>query len=202
MNRGELAHLVLSTAKGDRRPVVEAVARRLPPPRTIYSRLGNGPYLSRYYIAGRQRDDDEHPLVQKLERRKVLIRTERYGTYLHHFHRGDEELELHSHPWLWAASLILVGGYIEERRHGDRVKRRAYVPGQWSFLRASTFHRVSLIEEDAWTLFVTGPKLEPDTWHFWNRVSGEKTEWREFIRRVRSETDRPLDGRRPERDRS
>jgi hypothetical protein len=201
VSRGELAHLLLSAARGNRRPAVEAFARRLPPPRTISSRLGNGPYLSRYYIAGRVRDDDEHPLVRSLERRKVVFATEHYGTYLHHFHRGDEELELHSHPWTWAASLILVGGYIEERRHGDRVKRRAYLPGQVSFIRSSTFHRVSLIEEDAWTLFVTGPKVEPDTWFFWNRVSGQETEWRTFIRTLRAGTDRPWDGR-GERDRT
>ena len=46
--------------------------------------------------------------------------------YLHLFIRPDEERAIHNHPWLWSASLILVGGYTEERLHrnGQTFMRR------------------------------------------------------------------------------
>jgi hypothetical protein len=179
----------------------EEFASRLPPPRVIFDRKGESPYLSRYYIAGRQKEERADPLdpvegaVRALEAtveafapprvRQVVIPTEDHGLYLHHFHRGDDEPELHSHPWRWAVSLILAGGYIEERRLGTHcVKRRTVRPGSVVVLRASTFHRVELLEHDAWSLILTGPKR--DEWGFWNMATDRFLEHRAFIREIRT----------------
>ncbi len=133
------------------------------PCRTIHGE--EGPYLSRYTL------------------------TELAGggfVYLHFFHRGDVDRELHSHPWS-GRSVILAGGYVEERREGEegayRVVSRTYRPGETSGLAADTFHRVDLLEpaRGCWTLFTTGPKAA--SWGFWDRDSGVFTPWREALAR-------------------
>lgn len=112
-----------------------------------------GPYLSRYTVS--ERADGSH-------------------VYLHFFHRGDADRELHNHPWA-GSSLILAGGYIEERREGEA--------GDTNVLAPDTFHRVDLLRPDdgCWTLFTTGPKAQ--SWGFWDRDTGVFTEWREALAR-------------------
>ena len=116
---------------------------------------------------------------------------------LHKFHRGDRNQELHNHPWRWAVSLILAGGYREERKIGEssgaNVWTRFCRPGSINVLRGDTYHRVDLLDPDAgcWTLFISGPKSQ--TWSFWDRKTGQYTPWRDFLaleaelRRVRRE---------------
>lgn len=120
-----------------------------------------------------------------LERFTVLdLGAKRPRLYLHRFVRGDEDRELHNHPW-YGVSLILVGGYLEERRvwtpEGERVVARTLRPGAVNMLAPHTFHRVDLIDGPCWTLFATGPVVQ--SWGFWHRRSGEFTPWRAFIER-------------------
>lgn len=107
-----------------------------------------------------------------------------WSIYLHRFHRGDVDRELHSHPWKWAVSWVLVGGYIEERRSGSEWPRsaidvRTLRPGSFNFLRADDFHRVDLLDGEAWTLFLVGPKVTH--WYFWDRLSDREIPCREFL---------------------
>ncbi len=128
------------------------------PKRVIHG--GNGPYLTRYKL--HDFEDGRH-------------------VYLHFFHRSDEDRELHNHPWS-GKSLILTGGYLEERRlEDDRIGYFTYAPGSVSILAPQTFHRVDLIQPETgcWTLFLTGAKEQ--SWGFWNRDSGVYTPWREFL---------------------
>lgn len=90
------------------------------------------------------------------------------GVYLHHFHRPDIDQHLHSHPWKWAASLVLNGSYTEERLEGvlgtvtlteDRHVTR------FNFLRDTDYHSVKELHGDVWTLFITGPR-HGDDWGF------------------------------------
>lgn len=60
--------------------------------------INGKPYLTRYYLTGRNK--------------KFL--GERPHLYLHHFHMSDQPQEVHNHPHT-GTSLILRGGYIEER---------------------------------------------------------------------------------------
>ena len=98
--------------------------------------------------------------------------------YLHRFMRSDEDEELHNHPWS-GTSLILAGGYREERRAGHVVMARECRRGDVNPIEPDTFHRVDLLEEDCWTLFVVGPVVQ--SWGFWHRSTGVFTKWREFI---------------------
>lgn len=91
----------------------------------------------------------------------------RYETIrLHHINRGDEDRELHSHPFDYS-TFILKGFYYEEKLEGGR-----YVPGVPSSISTtsrrmeagmighmdSSFHRVAAVAEGGvWTMFWMGP---------------------------------------------
>jgi|HubBroStandDraft_2_1064218.scaffolds.fasta_scaffold00001_7 hypothetical protein len=175
------------------------VTSKMAPPRVIYDRAGGSPYLSRWYLYGSPKASDGKPVFNwDGNPRSGITWTDRTGPlaiYLHRFHRGDDDLDLHSHPWLWSVSLILAGGYREERRafHGKwgdmgtvwHVAERVLRPGMFNVIRGDDFHRVDLLEEDAWSLFFAGPRVS--SWSFWDRWTGETTPWREFIARKRGE---------------
>lgn len=187
------------------RKACEAIAEHLP--LRIIARndfLGSDVYLERYYICGKAPpypdSFDERP-KPRLEFLPTI--------YLHHFMRSDEDKELHNHPFAGTA-FILAGGYSEERRflrsdtaeanakegrvfdtlealrhvQGESrysVMRRTYRPGSINRIAPDTFHRVDLLEEDAWTIFTIGPKVQG--WGFWDRFTGEFTPWRDHIAR-------------------
>lgn len=103
--------------------------------------------------------------------------------YIHHFHSGDSDLELHNHEWKISASLILSGSYVEERRDSDdKIKTKIVSPGSLNIIKDSTFHRVDLITPEVWTLFISGHKGKP-SWGFWDRHTGKFTQWEEFLNR-------------------
>lgn len=135
------------------------LASRLPC-RTICGE--QGPYLSRYTLS--DMPDGGH-------------------VYLHFFHRGDADQELHNHPWS-GTSIILAGGYKEERRVGStaQIERRVYGPGETNVLEPDTYHRIDLIGGiGCWTLFTVSPKVQ--SWGFWDRHTGITTPWREALAR-------------------
>lgn len=116
--------------------------------REVIGRIGD-PYLERYFVAGYTPEDRKHP----------------GGIYLHHFVRSDIEEEVHSHPWHWATSLILVGGYREQRCNAaGELTVRLYRPGDVNQLGPDDRHRVDLLGEDCWTLFTFGSYAKP--WGF------------------------------------
>lgn len=126
------------------------------PCRTIFGE--RGAYLSRYTLD--------------------VTRADRH-VYLHFFHRGDADRTLHNHPWS-GRSLILTGGYREERRDGAHIVERIYVPGDVNTLDVDTFHRVDLLDpRGAWTLFETGARVQ--SWGFWDRDSDVFTPWRDAL---------------------
>ncbi len=138
------------------RPYLERLAARLPC-KTLYGQ--NGAYLSRHRV---------------LDVRFLKV-------FLHHFHRGDEDYELHNHPWLFAVSLILVNGYCEWRRPNEgRIKPVVFLPGALNFIWPGTYHRVDLLGPDVWSIMVAGPSVQD--WGFWDRFTGKVTPWEEFIR--------------------
>jgi hypothetical protein len=88
---------------------------------------------------------------------------------LHRYHRGDPSGELHNHPWAWAWSLILAGGYEEERIVGPGIVTRRYRPGDVNRLDRGDLHRISVVDGETWTLFITGPRTN-DAWTFWDPI--------------------------------
>jgi hypothetical protein len=128
-----------------RRWCVEMAARS--PSQII--RPHGAPYLTRYFLAG------WNPI------------TKRPGpsVFLHHFVGSDPNDSVHSHPWAFACSYILVGGYLEYRCLEDgRAESRVYLPGSVNVLRGGDRHRIDLLERECWTLFLTGASVQ--TWGF------------------------------------
>lgn len=110
--------------------------------------------------------------------------------FLHHFHRGNGDQDLHNHPWKWAASLVLAGSYVEERLEGVIPNFVPGVPGLkpttitydrvvrfFNFLRDTDYHRVAKLNGDVWTLFVTGPRTQE--WGF--LVDGKHVDYRTYL---------------------
>lgn len=140
--------------------LLERVARLLPL-REIKDDAGTL-YLARFRVLGDMQARSWFPLT----------------VYLHRFHRPDEDRVLHNHPWPWAVSWILSGGYREERRIpaeafaelGEPLTPPGLVINRWlragslNFLRGDTFHRVAELDGETWTLFVVGRKHQ--AWGF------------------------------------
>lgn len=120
------------------RLAMTALASLLPVRRRIVGEDGS-PYLTRYTVFRR--------------------------LYLHRFHRSDADRTLHNHPWGRSYSLILIGGYREERRDSVHVRK----PGSIVVIDHDTFHRVDLLHGEAWSLFLAGPVQQ--SWGFWNRAT-------------------------------
>ncbi len=150
--------------------------------RMIFDRDGKKPYLSRYYISKPPRMADGSDPFDKLGNPKPdSIWPKGIGVYIHQFHEGDMDQNPHSHPFEWAVSLILAGGYKEERTVGKSIRftTKTFTPGMLNFLKSTDFHRVDLLEEDAWTLFIVGPKTT--NWGFKDRNTGVVKNWREYL---------------------
>jgi len=142
--------------------------------RIIY--CDGGPYLMRYYVFG---DDGalSHWPVGTQPRLKWLP----FAVYLHEFLQPDEDRDLHNHPWRTSFSLLLVGGYDEERFVGDGVGVRRLGPGRLNVIKRNDYHRVVRLHGDsAWTLFVTGKYVGP--WGFRDRETRRYTGWRKYLR--------------------
>lgn len=103
-------------------------------------------YLVRYFLTGRPSSEGDHD-------GRVL---------LHHFIRGDYDRRPHNHPWHWAESVILSGGYIEDRVLGFTdgqilMGYPEYRAGDINRLTGMDFHRVHSVLDNTWTLFRHGP---------------------------------------------
>lgn len=133
--------------------------------RTIY-RDGQ-PYLLRFYLT-KPRVSGEHTEESP----------EKFGIYLHHFHQGDLDKDLHNHPWEWALSFIIAGSYTEEREDGYHLRKA----GRFNFIRHGTFHRVTLNDQQTnpvWTIFTVGPRVT--SWGFKSPKTGEFWNWKTYL---------------------
>lgn len=105
------------------------------------------------------------------------------SVFLHHFFRGDDDRELHNHPWEVSIGLILAGGYVEERLRTRGIRVRRFRPGSINVIRANDFHRVTLLDpaRGCWTLFLTFRRVQD--WGFLDRLTGKFIPWREHVER-------------------
>jgi hypothetical protein len=91
--------------------------------------------------------------------------------YIHHFMRSDDDRALHDHPW-WFVSILLRGSYLEHGPGGARVRRAPSI----AFRPLDTRHRIELLRQPVWTLFITGPRVRG--WGFW--CEDRFVPWRDF----------------------
>jgi hypothetical protein len=158
------------------------VERQHHPYKVIYDD-GGSPYLLRIY----QTQHTQHQLGEVTEERRLP------AVYLHYFFRGDLDRELHNHPWGYGVSLILSGGYVEERYDGpldqiapSKVRTRTLRPGSVNIIRHDTYHRVRMINGTTWSLFFAGPRVAAtrgEDWGFIDPHSRSYESWGERDRR-------------------
>ena len=142
---------------------------RLGRKRIVMDRVENEPYLERYYLFLRERE--QFP----------------FNVFLHKFLKSDPD-DVHDHPWPYA-TLILKGGYWEWIPHFDTVGRKTGEyqvwrgPGHFRVSKANSFHRIELDPDiTAWTLFMPGPKQRE--WGF--MVRNQWIQWEEYLKQRKS----------------
>lgn len=171
------------------RPILRFLVRFLRLPKRVIERDDGKPYLERWYLFGEPGGLKYFPEGQRTPRWWQRLLTGLPCAYVHRFCASDADPELHCHPWREATSYVLAGGYREERYRpevnvaGVLLRERGtfwqtFPPFSRNFVFQHTFHRVELLEEDAWTLFVTGPKV--DTWGFVCAKTGTFWHWKAF----------------------
>jgi len=149
----------------------EWVAKRFPK-RVLH--VHGEPYLWRIYICG-----DPGALSLWPGEVKPTFPWLPFSVYLHAFLKPDAGRDLHNHPWEKAWSLILSGGYDEERLDDDEIVERRMRPGRVNRIRRETFHRVvRLYANPTWTLFVTGKYA--GRWGFRDRETGKFIPWNRY----------------------
>lgn len=110
--------------------------------------------------------------------------------YLHRFVASDPDRGLHDHPWNRAISLVLAGGYTEQRfahhsASGPVIVERRVGPGRLNILRGGDFHRVLIVARpdapasEAWSLFVHGRYVKP-----WGFLRGDARQQGERVARI------------------
>lgn len=122
----------------------------------------------------------------------VIPRNPVFNIYLHQFRRSDDDRALHDHPWLFNASWLLSGEYVEHTiEAGGLLVRTRRQAGQFKFRWGKAPHRVELLptsdfvrsqpENDTplpcWTIFITGPRVRQ--WGFYCMERGW-IHWKRF----------------------
>lgn len=160
---------------------IERFSKYLPKPNIIYDHTGDGPYLSRYYIfRGPKSADGGHPFDEFGRPRKNIVRTDKSSVVLHKFHKSDSSDRLHNHGWTWGLSLVLTGGYVEEKLVDGQVVKKVVKPLSLNFFRSNEYHRVELIGKDAWTLFLRGPRKSE--WFYKDLATHQIIEWNKHVK--------------------
>ena len=138
---------------------------RLGRKRIVMDRVEDKPYLERYYLF--LKDRDNFP----------------FNIFLHHFLKSDPD-DVHDHPWPYA-TLILKGGYYEwipqfnsdGQKIGELQIWRG--PGHFRISGATSYHRIELDPGvDCWTLFMPGAKVRD--WGF--LVKNKWVQWEEYLK--------------------
>lgn len=106
------------------------------------------PYMDRYALRG-YLPDGKSPASPDV------------NIYLHRFWAPDKARHLHNHPWPWAVSIVLCGGYTERREDRSLVEYHERYVRDVIAIGPDTFHSIDTLLSapgDTWTLFVTSNK--------------------------------------------
>jgi hypothetical protein len=142
---------------------------RLGRKRIVLDRVEYEPYLERYYLFLRERE--QFP----------------FNVFLHKFLKSDPD-DVHDHPWPYA-TLILKGGYWEWvpvfNTLGQKISEIQHWrgPGHFRVSSANSYHRIELDPNiTAWTLFMPGPKQRE--WGF--LVKNKWIQWEQYLKQRKS----------------
>ena len=129
--------------------------------RVIPDRRAADDYLVRYYLL--LRDRAQFP----------------FNVFIHKFIKGDDDKDLHDHPWGFA-HIILSGGYWEyvledpTDDNNTNIRKVWRGPGYWNVAGSDHKHRIELLPgTQPWTIFI--PFKQSNDWGFW-RILEENEE--------------------------
>lgn len=101
-----------------------------------------------------------------LRRHWLLPRNKLFNVYVHEFLRSDDDRALHDHPWLFNASWLIDGRYIEHTVAAGGISHRTLrAAGAFKFRWGGAPHRVELFDGPCWTVFFTGPRVREWGFH-------------------------------------
>lgn len=95
-------------------------------------------------------DVDGQPYIDRYH----LVYTPAFGARFHHWLGSDDQRARHDHPWD-NVTIVLAGELLEHIGSDTRRLAKGAVVAR----NAISPHRIDLVGDDAWTLFVTGPVL-------------------------------------------
>lgn len=128
------------------------------------------------------KDENGKPYLSRLLLPRIKLPL--VGTFrpmLHKFHRADKDQDLHNHPWQWAKSIVLTGGYIEERLvplNGNLMRTVRRLVTRFNSLNDKDYHRVESVADNTFTLFISGPRTQE--WGFLT-ADGQHIPWKEYL---------------------
>ena len=143
--------------------------------RIIYDREDNEPYLERYYIF--LKDRVSFP----------------FNIFIHNFKKGDDETDLHDHPWGYF-TLILSGGYWEyfyddipllingeqDLYEYKKIQKKWRGQGFWQIKNNNYSHRIELADDKhCITLFIPFKKMKD--WGFWKVVKKDDNKYLKWL---------------------
>lgn len=161
-------------------------------------RDGRGPYLYRWHLLrvpfvvalrtyARRFFPPLGPYAHAVVRASELltrVRSRTPAVFLHRTFRADPGRDVHNHPWPWAGTFVLWGGYVQlikERLPTGYYSERFVRVDRWTWHRdgfyPNQYHRIVSVKPNTWTLFVTGPRLRD--WGF--LVRGAHIRWRPYL---------------------
>jgi hypothetical protein len=94
-----------------------------------------------------------------LERWYLIPRNRFLNIYLHKFTGSDDDRALHDHPW-WSVSFCLKGIMCEQYESSEYMTTARLIRKFFPYVRKPThMHRMHLVSDSAWTIFITGPRV-------------------------------------------
>lgn len=138
-------------------------------PRWLLSRLENWVLENKRF----SKPCDEVVRPEYLYRWYATPKNKLLSIYLHLFIGDDDDRALHDHPGP-NLSIMLQGCMLE---HMDGGKLRNLHKGDIIFRTATHRHRLTMVSDEAITLFIMGPKYRE--WGFW--PEGKFVHWKDFI---------------------
>lgn len=127
--------------------------------------------------------------LEYLSRFRVFM-TPWCSVYFHRIHKPDHDRALHGHPF-WFASLVLTGGYTEERSDTPTDgsifwddQRRTVIRMPWTIksMRRNEAHMITGVLPNTRTLIFTGKRdVGEDSWGFWRAGDRRFVPWRRYL---------------------
>jgi hypothetical protein len=124
------------------------------------------PYLTRHVLWGANALENHDPEAPS-------------SAFVHEIHAPDGDRHCHNHSWRWSASVVLSGGYTEERDNSGREVEWTHRAGDLVTFRTDDYHRIVAVEPGTVTLFLCG--RETQGWGF--LVDGVHVDHAEYFAR-------------------